>query len=251
MNLKRITVCLCAVLFAPIVLGQSPWVTNYAGRLVVPWLDFDSQSNIVVTIIEPDGPGRPCPPKYANSLSNTNLFTLEEQKVINEVRVKYKNVTTNSGPPGAVLSGLYQTNYSTPYGSGKEWVACFRYTNSEASDEILFFPGSKYASNEAKTYQALLVKHETKSGYRYDADISGPDDRGISSLQFDEYQNGMRNGLSVGFQGADCRSLMRFSNGMAVGQWLMWGDGKLILQAEFKTSYDFEKHSHLPEIGAN
>jgi hypothetical protein len=131
-------------------------------------------------------------------------------------------------------------------------VACFRYTNSGTSDEILFFPGSKYASNETKTYQALLVKHETKSGYRYDADISGPDNHGISSLQFDEYQNGMRNGLSVGFYGADCGDWKRFLNGMAVGQWLVWGDGgKLILEAEFKTPYDFEKHWHgIPDIGA-
>src|SRR5664280_2019698 len=90
-----------SVLLSGTLFGQT------SQRLYVPYLDKESQSNVIVTV---ESAGEPCPPEYTNTLSNTNLFTPEEQKLIGDVFVKYKNVTTNSGPPGSILIGFYKTN---------------------------------------------------------------------------------------------------------------------------------------------
>src|SRR5208282_5875986 len=83
-------------------------------RLFIPFLDPASQSNVTVTVSSMFANEAPCPPDYTNSLSNTNLFTMDEQKMIKEALVKYKNVTTNSGPPGTILVDCYKTNFIAP-----------------------------------------------------------------------------------------------------------------------------------------
>lgn len=93
-------------------MGNSAAQTNQRGRLFIPFLDPASQSNVTVTVsLDQEVPW---PPEFTNSLSNTNLFTTEEQMMIREVLVKYKNVTTNSGPPGTILVDCYKTNSIAP-----------------------------------------------------------------------------------------------------------------------------------------
>ena len=100
--------------------GSSP------DRLFIPFLDPASQSNVTVTASAMFDKEAPCPSEYTNSLSNTNLFTAEEQMWIKQVLVKYKNVTTNSGPPGTILVDFYKTNFIAPplyWVKDKAWMA--------------------------------------------------------------------------------------------------------------------------------
>jgi len=123
-----------------------------AERLFIPFLDPASQSNVTVTVSD-FGKGQPCPPEFANSVSNTNLFTHEEQQMIRDIFVKYKNVTTNSGPPGTILINFYKTNFVIQpiywvktndwnrRRTNELWVSDFQYTNSESREEIRFGGG--------------------------------------------------------------------------------------------------------------
>ncbi|MGO9586660.1 MAG: hypothetical protein ACLP2Y_10745 [Limisphaerales bacterium] len=54
-------------------------------------LPADIQSNIVLVVTNT----QPCPKEYTNVLSNTNLFTLDEQILFKNFSLKHKNVTTN------------------------------------------------------------------------------------------------------------------------------------------------------------
>jgi len=60
-------------LCAEILSGQ----TNQPGKLIIPFLDEASQSNVNVTVLDILGNGQPCPAEYTNIVSNTNLFTAE------------------------------------------------------------------------------------------------------------------------------------------------------------------------------
>src|SRR5208337_4989301 len=96
MKPRHLMLHLSLLLFAGNLFGQS----NQAERLFVPFLDNESQNNVIVAISDTSGSGKTCPIKYTNVLSNTNLFSLEEQTLLRDVFIKYKHVTTNSGPPG-------------------------------------------------------------------------------------------------------------------------------------------------------
>ncbi len=75
-------------------LGQ----TNYPARKFIENLDSASQTNIEV-FAGGMNDEQPCPPEYTNAISNTNLFSVEEQKFLEEIPTKFGRVTTNSGPP--------------------------------------------------------------------------------------------------------------------------------------------------------
>ena len=115
--------------------------TNQTDSSYIPFLDKESQSNVIVTVSDFYGDGQPCPLKYTNVLSNTNLFTPEEQGLIKEAFVKYQHITTNSGSPGTELVNLYRTNFLIKAMDDRtveveNWVARYQYTNSNAQEEV-------------------------------------------------------------------------------------------------------------------
>jgi hypothetical protein len=245
MKLRKFILGLILIISAGYVFGQ----TNQAGRLFVPFLDKESQSNIIVTL-DLSGSGEPCPLQYTNVLSNTNLFTLEEQKAIQEVFVKYKNVTTNSGPPGTELVGLYKTNYIVKAMNKdwpvEKWIANYQYTNSGTKEEI------RLGGN------MLFAKFRTESNDGYNVNISstgsGP------TLRFIEFRKGLVNGILVEFanthqswtndyrqdefEGCPVDEYRQYTNGLVLGNFLMWNpkNNNLVLEAQFTEPYEFDKH---------
>jgi len=246
MKLGVLIIGLCFLVFSQNILSQ----TNQTERLLLPFLDKESQSNVVVTH-NLSGAGEPCPLKYTNVLSNTNLFTLEEQKTIREVFTKYKDVTTNSGPAGTELIGLYKTNFFVKIMNREEpieqWVANFQYVNSKSREEIRF-----------GGHGVLYASFRSESGDGYNAGFSstgnGP------SLLFTEVRNGLESGILADFEnihqswtndyryakfaGSPVVVYRQITNGLILGKYLMWNpeNNRLILEAEFKEPYDFEKH---------
>ena len=237
------------LLFAGNLFSQS----NQAERLFIPLMDKESQSNVVVTVSDFGGIGKPCPPKYTNVLTNTNLFTLEQQKIINEVFVKYKNVTTNSGPPGTVLAGLYKTNFivkaMNETAKVEKWIARYQYTNSNAQEEI-----SIGGSLSAK----FRTTSNSAEGYNVYFNRTGG---GTTLLTFGEVKQDLTSGLLARFEDIheqgitwDCRladfsnsyltEYRQYSNGMVLGKFFMWNlqNGNLMMEAEFKKPYDWNKN---------
>jgi hypothetical protein len=223
--------------------------TNQADRLFLPFLDKESQSNVIVTL-NLSGDGIPCPLEYTNMLSNTNLFTFEEQKTIQEVFIKYKNVTTNSGPQGTELVSLYKTNYIVKAMNKdwpvEKWVASFQYTNSNAKEEI------RLGGN------VLFASFRTESNDGYNVNITSTGSGPI--LRFIEFRNGVVSGILAEFanthqswtndyrqdefDGCPVDEYRQYTNGLVLGKYLMWNpkNNNLILEAEFKEPYNFEKH---------
>ncbi|HEX5219822.1 MAG TPA: hypothetical protein VFZ59_09665 [Verrucomicrobiae bacterium] len=155
-------------------------------------------------------------PRYTNTVSNTNLFSAAEQKLLADIPLRYRSVTTNFGPSGTVLVSL--TN------SGKGLVATFRQTSTDTVEEIAF-GGMK------------TVRVRSKSNNGYDVDLTNDD---CSILNFRQIKGGVVNGLFVSFYEGHVASWMRFEDGKAVGKWLAWGRGNtLVLEAEFKQPYDY------------
>lgn len=223
---------------------------NQAGRLFIPFLDKESQSNIVVTISDVFGDGQPCSMINTNVLSNTNLFALEEQKLIEEVFVKYKNVTTNSGPPGTELAGLYKTNFDVKAIDRtvkvEEWVAHFQYTNFDAHEEIRFGGG-------------MLAEFRNKSNDGYSVSLTQIGDGSL--LGFGEVKHDLANGLFArfvdthkqgtpwdyklaNFRDSQLIEYKQYTNGMVLGKFFMWDlrSGKLIIEAKLKEPYDWNKN---------
>jgi hypothetical protein len=229
------------------LLGQ----TNQPERLTIPFLAEDSQSNIIVTVSDLFGRGKQCPIKYTNVLSNTNLFTFEEQKTIGEAFVKYKNVATNFGPSGTVLVGLYKTNYVIKAMNRtvnvENWIARFQYTNLDAYEEVIFGSG-------------IFVRHRNSfnDGYNISINRTG----GGTLLSFGEIKKNLVDGLFArfddnrpqgttwdyrlaNFDGSHLEEYRHYTNGMVLGKFFMWNprNGNLILEADFKEPYDFLKYA--------
>ena len=223
--------------------------TNQAGKLIIPFLDIESQSNINITASDIFGNGQSCPTVFTNALSNTNLFTREEQKLISNAFVIYTKVTTNSGPPGAELVNLYKTNIvikaTSRTADVEQWVGRYQYTNSDAVEEVVFGAG-------------MFARHRNKSNNGYNVYIGRI---GTGSLfRFMEVKQGLINGLLVDFRDNHAQGISwdyrlanfngnhlveyrQCTNGMAFGKFFMWNQiGNLIVEAEFKEPYDFEKH---------
>jgi hypothetical protein len=228
-------------------------------RLFIPLLDPASQSNVIVSVLSASDKGDPCPVQYYNVLSNTNLFTLEQRVTIKEALVKYKNVTTNSGPPGTVLISFYITNLvaSPPYWVGTNaywgkqhtnelWVSTFQHTNSGDQEEIKFGLG-------------ISAKFTNKSNDGYNVSIARTGNGSL--LSFTERKHGSVTGLLVRFADVHAQGItwdrrladfsegrleeyMQTTNGMAFGKWLLWNPttGGLIMAADCKDPYDWNNH---------
>lgn len=194
------------------------------GRLCYPFLTIESQSNLVFTA-DADHP-RACPVELTNVISNTNLFTVAEQQKLKEVELKYQNISTNAGAAGSVFTGMQMRQWRLGEFTDKFLVACFKYTNSQATDELRIFD--------------CRVRYRTESGAGYDVRMS----RG-RLVQYQEYAGGVLNGLFVDstFDRAHCNSLARFTDGKMVGRFLNWSkNGEIVMDIYFKEPFDFLKY---------
>jgi hypothetical protein len=182
-----------------------------------------------------------CPPQYTNVISNTNLFTAAEQKLLQEVLAKYKGVTTNSGPPGSVLTGLDRTN--------SWWVAHFSYTNSGAHEDITFGDASAEGRFNS-TYDGFVAgltpfaRFRNNRGDGYDVRMGRPDVDRLSSTMVAQIRQGVVNGLFVDFENDHCETLLRFVNGKAVHQWFTWDvrRGNRFVLITIKSPLDYFKY---------
>jgi|GEM_PF-4146343 len=190
------------------------------GSGVIPFLDA-SQTNIDVKFYDIDS-SKPCPPEYTNSVGNTNLFTLPEQNLIKLIPTKYKNIATNSWPEGSCLISFSSTNGA--------WTAKLAYANSSAKEEIT------YGTN------LLVAKFRYPPGEGYDVTFCNYK-RGTSEFELEQIKGNLSDGLYGAINKNHCNGMMHFKDGLAVGKWFIWSlEGELILQAEFKTPYDYKKH---------
>ncbi len=145
--------------------------TKQIKQQLIDFLDPGSQTNLIV--IRNGDVSLPCPPKYTNVISNTNLFSHAEQKLLQEIPLKYENVTTNSGPPGSFLVGLNKN-------TNGYWVTLFRYTNSDAQDVITF--GWR-----------ITAKYADKTNDGYEVDISSPGGNAKPDIGFLQLKQGIPN----------------------------------------------------------
>jgi hypothetical protein len=233
-------------LFAVIVFGQ----TNQHGKLVIPFLDEESQSNLTVTVVsDPLGDGQPCPPEFTNTLSNTNLFTPEEQRLIKDVFVKYADVTTNSGPHGTKLVALYKTNVVYQLKgktvNSERLIGQFQYTNSDGKEEIAFGTGlsAKYRSESDDGYNVYIVRTGSGSILSFTAVRKGRIN-GVLAQFYDLHPQGMNwDYKHASLTNSVLAEYRHITNGLVFGNYFLWDiKGRLMLAAEFKEPYDFEKH---------
>ena len=245
MNLRFILASTLLFLWGTLLGGQ-----NQDSRLFIPFLNRDSQSNVIVTVCD-FAIGQPCPGEFTNVLTNTNLFTPGEQTLIREIFEKYRDVTTNSGPPGTVLAELHGTNQVSTTLDHKTnvelWQARFQYTNSEACEEMTFGRG------------ALAAKFRTPANAGYNLYFMRTGNG--TMLHLTEITNGVISGLLASFEDnhpqgtnwdfrnadfSDCRltEYRRYRNGMVLGKFLVWDarQGNLLLEAEFKEPYDWNRN---------
>jgi len=200
-------------------------------------LYVDSFSNVDIIVSDADHE-QPCPLEYTNVLSNTNLFTPQERKLIELIPLIYGNITTNSGPQGTMRLSL-RKKY-TLFAMWPVWIARFQFTNSDMEDEVVFNqygrPGTHRVRNKAGDgYDVNALRMESGSQYGGSA----------PAFQLFQYKHGVLDGLYVEIHGDYCMRWMYFSNGLAVDQWLVWspyGD-KLSIWVKFKKPYDYWKYS--------
>jgi hypothetical protein len=230
MKLQRITLALTLLLPVGSLFGQ----TNKVDRLFIPFFDKESQSNIDVAVSD-FREGQLCTEECTNVISNTNLFTVKEHKMLEEVLEKYKHYldfTTNSGPSGAVLVSLYKTNVPLAdiHSTNPYYVALFRYTNSDAN-ETIWLRG-----------RSISTSFRTKERDGYDVGIL-PMGGGLM-LQFLQVKEGKHDGLFAVFVNSILEEYRRYSNEMVIGKYFMWNPrtGRLLLKADFTEPYDIKKH---------
>ena len=212
---------------------------NKTERLIFPFLPLECQSNVLVTV-DLEHP-KPCPPEYTNLLSNSNLFSLAEQEKLKVVALKYKNVTTNSGPYGSVFKGfVLRQAEGVKFTDKSTWievtntfpVACFTHTNSGAKEEL------------ASSFNGEIVaRFRIQAGDGYDVLLIGG-----AINKYQEYKNGLLDGLFVEMHDPNnlnddshCISWAHFTRGKICGKFLMWQDDQIIVMAEFKKPFDILK----------
>jgi len=224
MKLKYITLVLSLLYSTGNLLGQ----TNYEQHLIFPLLTPECQSNLVVTATPEHS--KPCTPENTNLLSNTNLFSPAEQQLLKEIPLKYKSVTTNSGPAGTVFKGLAVRQWKLQQELVKTFpVSCFVYTNFEAREEIAFMSS-----------RTTIASFRTQFGDGYDVNLIDGE-----LVQYQQYKNGVLDGLCIGgvFDVVHCGHWARFVKGKLLGNFYYWDrEGNIIMDAEFKEPFDFLKY---------
>lgn len=228
---------LALLLSASNLFGQ----TNHPPKKLLAGFDAASQSNIDI-IASGFGDEVPCPSEYTNVISNTNLFTADEQKLLKEFPLKYGKTTTNSGPPGSVLVELKVYPLKVYWGTNWLWFARFQFTNSDVWDEVS--PGGDLLRHK--------VRNKTGDGFDLNIIPNQPRDSGYvggsgAQYWYQQIKHGVKDGLSVEIiHGDHCVQWMRYSNGKAVDKWLYWDPNynKLMIWAKFKEPYDISRFSN-------
>jgi hypothetical protein len=243
MKLKHLTLTLSLLISCGNLFAQ----TKHAAKLIFPLLTLEGQSNIIVLANE-DHP-QPCSSEYTNLLSNTNLISIAERKKLEEVVLKYQNVSSNSGPSDSVFKGwgLRRTKYVESTGATDTfWVACFSYTNCAAQEEI------------RSRQNSILAKFRTKEGDGYDVMLVSD-----SIITYQEYKGGVLDGLFVTLHDPNQPNnydehlgmWTRFVKGKVLGKFIIWQRGeqngdtaeyKIGAEAEFKEPFDFLKYQSIP-----
>jgi hypothetical protein len=232
--------------FASILSGQ----TNQVNKLFIPFLDKESQSNVIVSVSDLFNTGIPCPKQYTNVISNTNLFSLEEQSLLRDIFMKYRHVTTNSGPPGTQFAGRYKTNLIIKMKNksvkAEEWVTRFQYTNLSAYEDLVIRSGisAKFRTLSSDGYNLSIVPSSDGSLLRF-MEVKGDLANGVL-VEFDDIHSlsTNRDFRLANFKGSHLVEYRNYINGMVLGKFLMWNpfNDQLLLEADFKEPYDFQKH---------
>lgn len=188
-------------------------------------LSPSAKPNMTFTINMP----QPCPRRYTNVISNTNLFSMAERKLLKHIPLEYRTVTTNSGPRGTVFVGFGTLNSPITHDLDVT-VSRFEYTNSGAYVKVLFF--------HSRLSPRLAVSFRTKSGNGYDA-LFPHRGSSVNEPCLRQFKHGKLDGLWVDFKGGHCLDWLRFRHGKAVGKWLVWNEaGTLYMEAKFKRPCD-------------
>lgn len=194
--------------------------TNLA-KMISSGFVSEGRTNITIVISTPQS----CPPEYTNTISNTNLFSPAEQILLTELPLKYKDVTTNSPPKGSIFTGMDKS--ANPFFMEGFTIGRFQHTNSEAQVKVFF--------TEMNNGNGIGASFRNKAGDGYEVLFNNDVIAG-----FRQFKHGQLDGLWADFDGGRCSSWMRFSEGKAVGKWLVWNrTGSLYMEAEFKAPYDF------------
>lgn len=200
-------------------------------------LDTDSMGDIEV-IANANGPqgSQPCPPGLANAISNTNLFSLEEQQLIKSIPAIFGSNAPYSGPAG---TAVVHPSWSKRWFDRGNMV--FQFTNLELKDKVWFdqygYPETHHVRDSAGNGFDLIF-----DGMERDPQKNHGDSPQFSLSQF---KHGVQDGIQVVILGEHCVRWLRFSNGLAIDQWLYWSpDGsQLDIWVKFKKPYDYLEHS--------
>jgi hypothetical protein len=129
------------------------------------------------------------------------------------------------------------------YGTFWYWTTRFQFTNSDMWDEVT--PGGDQRNHKIrnKNSDGYDIGYDTyNNGESVGSGYGGP---GGANFWLHQIKHGVYDGLYVEIDhGEHCVQLMRYSNGMAVSQWLYWSpyDNKLMIWAKFKKPYDISKY---------
>jgi hypothetical protein len=195
-------------------------------------LDVESLSNVEI-IVGGAANQQSCPPELINAISNTNLFTPEERKLIESIPVVYGHVASNFAPIGSVSIHLDWFHSSLNAWRHLGGNAHFQFTNSDLHDD-------------AALGQTQIHHVRNKAGDGYDLYYRIEEKHGgmVPNFWLIQYKHGVPDGLRINILDDHCEQWMRFSNGLAVDQWLWWdSSGKLLVRVKFKAPYDYLKHS--------
>ena len=211
---------------------------QYSCKKASPEFDAASQSNIDV-IASGFGDGIPCPPEYTNVISNPNLFTPDEQKLLNYITLTYGDETSNSVPPGSVLASFKAKPIQTSWGTRWDWLARLQFTNTDLTDEIT--PGGDLYRHK--------VRNKAGDGYDFNIDPTAPRTSAFGGgsgpeFGFQQIKQGVKDGLFVSVvHGDHCSKWMRYSNGWAVDKELYWDPNynKLMIWAKFNEPFDIDR----------
>ena len=184
-----------------------------------------ARSNVEAVVRYPS----PCPAEYVNDISNTNLFSQEEQAWIRHAVQDYSHVTTNSGPAGALLVG-----HDTALWPFTEGFDVSEYQYPKTGNTVRFYFQRQHLQ------ELPWARFRTPGGDGYDLSYSvGANGQGVL-WGIRQFKHGELDGLWADFEDGRCSAWMRFRGGKAVGQWLVWNKpGTLYMVMKFKQPFDY------------
>ncbi len=155
---------------------------------------------------------------YTNLISNTNLFSRQEQQLLQEVVKKYNKLTTNAPPFGSVLVNLERTNGF--------WWGHYSYPKSDAREDIRFGDRlSKPVVASGRGYATFvdqlgpdvtIAKFRYKDEDGYDVLLCQPEPMFLVQIR-----GGVPDGLFIEIQRDHFSEFVHFVHGRALGKWFI------------------------------